>query len=47
MSQNPISEQSFDALSALLNENPNLVVNMRMNNIQDDIAIMKVEKFEQ
>lgn len=47
ISFNPISERSIDSLIALLNANPNLVVNMRMNNIKNKFALRKLNIFEQ
>lgn len=47
LSFNPISEASLDALTSLLQTNPNLVVNMRMNNIHNKFAARKMQGFEQ
>ena len=42
ISFNPITEKSLDALTNLLNTNPNLVVNMRMNSIRTKFAARKM-----
>ena len=47
LSFNPIGDASFDSLTALLNSNPNLVINMRMNSIKNKFAARKVQHFEQ
>lgn len=47
VSFNPITERALDALSGLLNANPNLVVNMRMNGIKNKFALRKMAVFEQ
>lgn len=47
ISYNPITEKSLDALTGLLNANPNLCVNMRMNNIKNKFAARKMQHFEQ
>ena len=46
ISFNPITERSLDALSNLLNQNPNLIVNMRMNNIKNKFAARKMQHYE-
>ena len=46
ISYNPITEKSLDALTGLLNANPQLVVNMRMNNIKNKFAARKMQHFE-
>lgn len=47
LSFNPISEKSLDKLTILLQSNPNLVVNMRMNSIKNKFAARKMQHFEQ
>lgn len=42
LSFNNISEKSLEGLALLLNSNPNLVVNMRMNNIKNKFAARKL-----
>lgn len=46
LSFNPISERSLDALTNLLNQNQNLVVNMRMNAVKNKFAARKMAPFE-
>jgi len=38
---------SLNALTDLLNTNPNLVINMRMNAIKNKFAARKMQHFEQ
>lgn len=45
ISNNPVTEKSLDALTALLNSNPDLMVSMRKNNIQSTFAARKVQHF--
>jgi len=47
VSYNPISERSLDALTVLLNTIPNLVVNMRNNNVKNKFAARKMSVYEQ
>jgi Ran GTPase-activating protein (RanGAP) involved in mRNA processing and transport len=46
LSFNPISEKSLDALTNLLNANPNIQINMRMNNIKSNFAAVRMEQYE-
>jgi Ran GTPase-activating protein (RanGAP) involved in mRNA processing and transport len=47
LSFNPITEKSLDMLAQVLQINPNLVVNLRMNNIKNKFAARKLAHFEQ
>ena len=47
LSFNQISERSLEALTKLLQQNQNLVVNMRMNAIKNKFAARKMQHFEQ
>lgn len=46
LSFNPIGDQSLNALQELLNQNQNLVINMRMNSIKNKFAARKLQHFE-
>jgi Ran GTPase-activating protein (RanGAP) involved in mRNA processing and transport len=47
LSFNPIGERAMDALTALLNTNQRLVVNMRMNAVKNKFVAKKMSPFEQ